>query len=80
MPPTASAYCEPPPNMPQRNYFNPIVIRPENCLARRYAPAAPQPPVNHLYQGMMLDAVMGLYDERFRHYSPTRGRLTSRDP
>ncbi len=23
--------------MPQRNYFNPIMIRLENCLARRYA-------------------------------------------
>jgi RHS repeat-associated protein len=39
-----------------------------------------QPLVNNLYQGMTLDAVTGLYDERNRNYSPTPGRWTSQDP
>ena len=39
-----------------------------------------QPLVNNLYQGMTLDAVTGLYYERFRNYSPTRGTWTSQDP
>ena len=38
-----------------------------------------QPLVNNLYQGMTLDAVTGLYYERFRNYSPTLGRWTSQD-
>ena len=38
------------------------------------------PPVDNLYQGMTLDAVTGLYYERFRNYSPTLGRWTSQDP
>ena len=43
-------------------------------------PAGTQPLVNNLYQGMTLDAVTGLYYERFRNYSPTLGRWTSQDP
>ena len=39
-----------------------------------------QPLVNNLYQGMTLDAVTGLYYERFRNYSPTLGRWISQDP
>ncbi len=33
-----------------------------------------QPLVNNLYQGMTLDAVTGLYYERYRDDSPTLGR------
>ncbi len=43
-------------------------------------PAGTQPLVNNLYQGMTLDAVTGLYYERFRNYSPTLGTWTSQDP
>ena len=43
-------------------------------------PAGTQPTVNNLYQGMTLDAVTGLYDERFRNYSPSLGRWISQDP
>jgi hypothetical protein len=32
------------------------------------------PPVDNLYQGMTLDAVTGLYDDRARDYSPSLGR------
>ena len=39
-----------------------------------------RPMVNNPYQGMALDAVTGLYDERFRNYSPPLGRWTSQDP
>ncbi|MGC8561319.1 MAG: RHS repeat-associated core domain-containing protein [Phycisphaerae bacterium] len=42
--------------------------------------AGTQPLVDNLYQGMTLDAVTGLYDDRFRNYSPTLGRWTSQDP
>ena len=43
-------------------------------------PAGTQPVVNNLYQGMTLDVVTGLYDERFRNYSPTLGTWISQDP
>ena len=43
-------------------------------------PAGTQPLVNNLYQGMTLDAVTGLYYERFRNYSPTLGTWISQDP
>jgi RHS repeat-associated protein len=36
--------------------------------------------VNNLYQGMTLDAVTGLYYERYRDYSPTLGRWMEQDP
>jgi len=39
-----------------------------------------QPLVNNLYQGMTLDAVTGLYYERYRDYSPTLGRWMEQDP
>ncbi len=39
-----------------------------------------QPLVNNLYQGMTLDAVTGLYYERYRDYSSTLGRWMERDP
>ena len=39
-----------------------------------------QPLVNNLYQGMTLDAVTGLYDERNRDYSPSLGRWMEQDP
>ena len=43
-------------------------------------PPGTQPVVNNLYQGMMLDAVTGLYYERFRNYPPTLGTWISQDP
>ena len=43
-------------------------------------PAGTQPVVNNLYQGMTLDAMTGLYYERFRNYSPTLGTWISQDP
>ena len=43
-------------------------------------PVGTQPLVNNLYQGMTLDAVTGLYYERFRNYSPTLGTWISQDP
>ncbi len=43
-------------------------------------PAGTQPVVNNLYQGMTLDAVTGLYYERFRNYSPSLGTWISQDP
>ncbi len=43
-------------------------------------PSGTQPMVNNLYQGMILDAVTGLYDERFRNYSPGLGTWISQDP
>ena len=43
-------------------------------------PAGTQPVVNNLYQGMTLDAVTGLYDERFRNYSPSLATWISQDP
>ena len=43
-------------------------------------PAGTQPLVNNLYQGMTLDAVTGLYYERFRNYSPSLGTWISQDP
>ena len=60
-------------------------IRTDSRVHRRNAdwstpPAGTQPLVNNLYQGMTLDAVTGLYYERFRNYSPTLGRWTSQDP
>ena len=39
-----------------------------------------QPLVNNLYQGMTLDAVTGLYDDRARDYSPSLGRWMEQDP
>ena len=39
-----------------------------------------QPPINHLYQGLTLDAVTGLYYERNRDYSPSPGRWMEQDP
>jgi RHS repeat-associated protein len=39
-----------------------------------------QPLVDHLYQGMTLDAVTGLYYERNRDYSPALGRWMEQDP
>ncbi|MGC8560722.1 MAG: RHS repeat-associated core domain-containing protein [Phycisphaerae bacterium] len=39
-----------------------------------------QPLVDNLYQGMTLDAVTGLYDDRARDYSPSLGRWTEQDP
>ena len=39
-----------------------------------------QPLVNHLYERMTLDGVVGLYYERFRNYGPMGGRWTSPDP
>jgi RHS repeat-associated protein len=56
-----------------------------HCNTHNRAPATrnhrrTQPLVNNLYQGMTLDAVTGLYDERNRNYSPTLGRWTSQDP
>ncbi|MGC8561464.1 MAG: hypothetical protein ACP5O1_12405, partial [Phycisphaerae bacterium] len=35
--------------------------------------AGTQPLVDNLYQGMTLDAVTGLYDDRARDYSPSLG-------
>ncbi len=43
-------------------------------------PAGTQPVVINLYQGMTLDAVTGLYDERFRNYLPGLGTWISQDP
>ena len=43
-------------------------------------PSGTQPIVTNLYQGMTLDAVTGLYDERFRNYSPSLGMWISQDP
>ena len=43
-------------------------------------PGGTQPAVNNLYQGMTLDAVTGLYYERFRNYSPSLGVWISQDP
>ena len=43
-------------------------------------PAGTQPIVNNLYQGMTMDVVTGLYDERFRNYSPSLGTWISQDP
>ena len=43
-------------------------------------PAGTQPLVSNLYQGMTLDVVTGLYDERFRNYSPSLGTWISQDP
>ncbi|MGC8561170.1 MAG: RHS repeat-associated core domain-containing protein [Phycisphaerae bacterium] len=42
--------------------------------------AGTQPLVDNLYQGMTLDAVTGLYDERARDYSPSLGRWMEQDP
>jgi RHS repeat-associated protein len=39
-----------------------------------------QPPINHLHQGMTLDAVTELYYERNRDYSPSLGRWMEQDP
>ena len=36
--------------------------------------------MDNLYQGMTLDAVTGLYDERFRGYSPSLSRWVEQDP
>ena len=47
---------------------------------RKTPPAGTQPVVSNLYQGMTLDAVTGLYDERFRNYSPSLGTWISQDP
>ena len=44
------------------------------------AAAGTQPLVDNLYQGMTLDAVTGLYDERNRDYSPSLGRWMEQDP
>ena len=38
------------------------------------------PMVQNLYQGMLQDAVTGLYYERNRNYSPSLGTWTSQDP
>ena len=43
-------------------------------------PTGTQPLVDNLYQGMTLDSVTGLYDERFRNYSPSLGRWINQDP
>ena len=43
-------------------------------------PTGTQPLVDNLYQGMTLDQVTGLYDERFRNYSPSLGRWINQDP
>ncbi|MGC8559885.1 MAG: RHS repeat-associated core domain-containing protein, partial [Phycisphaerae bacterium] len=42
--------------------------------------AGTQPLVDNLYQGMTLDAVTGLYYDRFRDYSPSLGRWMEQDP
>ena len=42
--------------------------------------AGTQPMTDHLYQGMSLDPVTGLYYERNRNYSPSLGVWTSQDP
>ena len=55
-----------------RNAENRAPVTRNHCLT--------QPLVNNLYQGMTLDAVTGLYYERFRNYSPTLGTWTSQDP
>jgi RHS repeat-associated protein len=39
-----------------------------------------QPLARDLYQGMTMDAVTGLYDERARDYSPSLGRWMEQDP
>ncbi|MGC8553633.1 MAG: RHS repeat-associated core domain-containing protein [Phycisphaerae bacterium] len=39
-----------------------------------------QPLVNHLHQGMTLDAATGLYYDRARDYSPSLGRWMEQDP
>ena len=43
-------------------------------------PAGTNPVVNNLYQGMALDPVTGLYNERARWYSPSLGTWISQDP
>ena len=43
-------------------------------------PAGTSPIVNNLYQGMSLDPVTGLYNERARWYSPSLGTWISQDP
>ena len=43
-------------------------------------PVGTQPLVDNLYQGMTLDAVTGLYYERFRNYSPNLGTWVSQAP
>ncbi|MGC8559145.1 MAG: RHS repeat-associated core domain-containing protein [Phycisphaerae bacterium] len=50
------------------------------CSTRRRTTAGTQPLVDNLYQGMTLDAVTGLYYERFRDYSPILGRWMEQDP
>ena len=47
---------------------------------RTTPPAGTQPTVNNLYQGMTLDAMAGLYYERFRNYNPGLGTWISQDP
>ncbi len=43
-------------------------------------PSGTVPMVNNLYQGMTLDAVTGLYYERYRDYSAALGRWMEQDP
>ena len=43
-------------------------------------PSGTQPIVTILHQGMTLDVVTGLYDERFRNYSPSLGTWISQAP
>ena len=51
------------------------MLGPGAVRRRRTLPAEPD-----LYQGMTLDAVTGLYDERNRDYSPSLGRWMEQDP
>ena len=43
-------------------------------------PSGTVPITDYLYQGMSLDPVTGLYNERNRNYSPSLGAWTSQDP
>ena len=59
----------------------------DNIFVERFAdadwstpPAGTTSMVNNLYQGMTLDAVTGLYYERFRNYSTSLGTRISHDP
>ena len=59
-----------------------MVATSENLLAGspQSSPTGTQPISDYLYQAMTLDSVTGLYDERFRNYSPSLGRWINQDP
>ena len=64
----------------QRYVYSPYVTITVLSADWSTPPMGTQPLVDDLYQGMTLDAVTGLYYERFRNYSPSLGTLISQDP